>query len=258
MLNRVVPYLFLPVLVLLPWLARSREYRFTALFILPVSIFAFLYHPYIFPRYAKPAPAQANLRVITYNVLYSNFDYDAVAKNIRAYHPDLVALQEATPAMMHALEERLTDEYPYSLHATRNDDGMTAVFSRHPLADAYVLDLEADRLAVIVKVKIKHQLVTFAAIHLRAYGLQWVRPLTNLPQQIVQRTNAQNRQVEILLEEFQRETGPVIIGCDCNSKGPPVPTACWMKASKMLPTMSAGSFPGLNSRVPGRIQICSI
>lgn len=61
-------------------------------------------------------------------------------------------------------------------------------------------------------------MVTFAAVHLRAYGLQWVRPLTSIPQAIVERTNAQNRQVEILLEELQSESGPVVIGCDCNSK----------------------------------------
>jgi vancomycin resistance protein VanJ len=217
MLNRVVPYLFLPVLPFLAWLVGIGEFRPTALLILPVSIFSFLYHSYVLPKFSKSTPSYADLKVMTYNVLFSNLDYDAIAHVILMYHPDLAALQEATPEMMDALEDRLADEYPYSMHATRNDDGMTAVFSRHPLAEGYVLDLGADRLAVIVKAEVKHQMVTFAAIHLRAYGLPWVRPLTSIPREIVERTNAQNRQVEILLEELQDESGPVVIGCDCNS-----------------------------------------
>jgi len=99
-LNRVVPYLFLPVLLFLAWLARKAEYRFTALLVLPLSIFSFLYHPYVLLKYSKSVPSHADLTVMTYNVLYSNLDYDAVANVFLTYHPDLVALQEATPTMM--------------------------------------------------------------------------------------------------------------------------------------------------------------
>lgn len=217
-LNRIVPYLFLPVPVFLVWLVRTGEYKLSALLILPVLIFSFVYHPYLLPKFSKSAPPDADLSVMTYNVLYSNLDYDAVAHIILRYHPDLVALQEATPEMMDALKDRLANEYPYSLHATRNHDGMTAVFSRHPLAEAYILDLGADRLAVIAKAEVKHQTVAFAAVHLRAYGLQWVRPLSGIPRAIVERTHAQNRQVDILLEELQDVSGSVVIGCDCNSQ----------------------------------------
>ena len=217
-LNRIVPYLFLPVILFLAWLVRTGEYKFIAILILPVSIFSFLYHPYVIPKFSKSSSPDVDLSVMTYNVLYNNFDYDAVAHIILRYRPDLVALQEATPEMMDALKDRLANEYPYSMHATRNHDGMTALFSRHPFAEAYVLDLGADRLAVIVKAEVNHQTVVFAAVHLRAYGLQWVRPLSNIPRAIVERTHAQNRQVEILLEELQGVSGPVLIGCDCNSQ----------------------------------------
>jgi endonuclease/exonuclease/phosphatase (EEP) superfamily protein YafD len=217
-LNRIVPYLFLPVLLFLFWLVRFREYKFTALLILPVSIFAFLYHPYIFPKPSKPAISDDALTVMTYNVLYSNLDYDAVANVILTHRPDLVALQEVLPAMMSALQDRLADEYPYSIHGTNHDYGVTAIFSRDPLADEQILDLGEDRRAVIVRTQINKQWVAFASVHLRAYGLQWVRPLTNIPQEIVRTTKAQNHQVELLWEELQDESGPVIIGCDCNTK----------------------------------------
>lgn len=158
------------------------------------------------------------LTVMTYNVLYSNLDYDAVANVILIHRPDMVALQEVLPAMMTALQDRLADEYPYSIHGTNHDYGVTAVFSHYPLAEKQILDLGEDRRAVIVRTQINEQSVAFASVHLRAYGLQWVRPLTNIPQEIVLRTNAQNHQVELLWKELQHEPGYVIIGCDCNSK----------------------------------------
>jgi endonuclease/exonuclease/phosphatase (EEP) superfamily protein YafD len=216
-LNRIVPYLFLPVPLFLMGLARNRHYKLTALFMLPVSMFVFLYHPYVLPRYFKPAIAQSELSVMTYNVLYSNLDYDAVANVILTYHPDLVALQEVVPNMMSALDERLAEEYPYSVHGTNKDYGVTAVYSRHPLLETYVLELSGNHRPVIVKAQVRDQTVIFTAVHLSAYGLQWVK-LPDIPQAIVDRTNAQNQQVELLLRTLQGESGPVIIGCDCNSK----------------------------------------
>lgn len=111
---------------------------------------------------------------MTYNVLYSNTDYDAIANVILTYQPDLVALQEVKVEMMDALKDRLVNDYPYSLMGTENDFGTTAVFSKYPFADSYVLNLQADRPATIVKTNIKGQNITFAAVHLLAYGLQWV------------------------------------------------------------------------------------
>ena len=210
--------MFVPVLLFLAWLVRARKYKFIALLILPVSIFAFLYHPYIVPKLSKPVISSDPLTVMTYNVLYSNLDYDAVANVILSHRPDLVALQEVLPEMMVALQDRLADEYPYSVHGTNHDYGVTAVFSRYPLAKEQILDLGEDRRAVIVRVQIHEQRVAFASVHLRAYGLQWVRPMTNIPQEIFLRTTAQNHQVELLWKELQNEPGYVLIGCDCNSK----------------------------------------
>lgn len=217
-INRVVPYLFLPVILFFPWLLGTRMHRLAAWLILPASIFTFLYHPYMFPRFVEADVSKSDLTVMTYNVLYSNLDYDAVANVIRTHEPDLVALQEVMPEMMVALQDRLAKEYPYSVHGTNNDYGVTAVFSQYPLSDERVIDLGEDRRAVIVNALVDDQTVTFAAVHLRAYGLNWVRPRTAIPREIVNRTNQQNRQVEILSEELLKEPGPVIIGCDCNSK----------------------------------------
>jgi hypothetical protein len=58
-----------------------------------------------------------------------------------------------------------------------------------------VLDLDADRPALIVKTTINNEPVVFVSIHLMAYGLRWVDP-TDIPKAIVEKTKNQNAQVK--------------------------------------------------------------
>jgi vancomycin resistance protein VanJ len=215
-INHFVPYLFVPVLFFFAWAIFSRQFKVIILLPLPILIFGRLYHPYLLPKFTQPVETNSELRVMTYNVLYTNLDYDAVANVILAYQPDLVALQEVAPEMMDALEERLAIDYPYSKRETENTYGTPAIFSRYPLTDAYVLDLQAGRPAVVAKTNVHDKEITFVAVHLLAYGLWWVK-LKDIPVIIVTRTAEQNRQAEILLEEIKNEAGMVIIGCDCNA-----------------------------------------
>lgn len=216
LINRVVPLLFLPALVLLGWIVYSRRIKLMIALLIPILIFAWLYHPYLLPRFANQNNSERTLKVMTYNVLFSNFDYDAVAKVILTHKPDLVALQEVQPEMMSELEKRLSDEYPYSLMGTQNDYGTTAVFSRYPFVESSVLDLQADRPAVVVKVKVNDEEITFVAVHLLAYNLWWTKA-KDIPATVMQRTFNQNRQAELVLERLKEESGTVIVGCDCNS-----------------------------------------
>jgi len=216
LLNRVAVYLFVPALFLIAGVLLTRRMKPSFTLIFPVVIFVLLYHPYFIPRPAKSVDEYAALKVMTYNVLFSNTDYDAIANVVLTHTPDLVALQEVQPAMMSPLKERLKDDYHFVLMGTPNDFGTTAVFSRHPFVDSQVLDLQSDRPAVIVKTVIRDQDVTFAAVHLLAYNLWWTK-LKDIPATVKERTISQNRQAEIVLQEINDDGGIVIIGCDCNS-----------------------------------------
>jgi vancomycin resistance protein VanJ len=219
-LNYVAPYLFTPALPLAGLVAlppgRRRLGQAASVGVIPLFIFQLLYWPYVIPR---PATGNATpvLRVMTYNILYSNADYAAIAAVIRTQNPDLVALQEVQPAAMAALQSRLRVQYPYSLMATPHPYGTTAIFSRHALLDAYTVDLQTDRAATVVKIEIAGQEVTLASAHLLAFGLQWI-PWAEWPAAIQQRVADQNRQASILLARLREEVGPVILACDCNSK----------------------------------------
>ncbi len=215
-INRFALHLFASILVILPLALFSRRRQAIAASLIPPLVFGALYWPYFGPRLARPDQTPS-LQVMTYNVLFSNTDYEAVATVILTYRPDLVALQEVQPEMMDALVERLGETYPYSLMGGEHPYGTTAVFSRHPFLDSYVLDLKADRPAVVVKILADGETVTFISAHLLAYGMQWVS-LAEIPTTINQRVYEQERQAQLLVEEVERLGGPAIVACDCNSK----------------------------------------
>lgn len=215
-INRFALHLFAPVLVILPLALFSRQHQAIAASLIPPLVFGALYWPYFTPRLARPDQTPS-LQVMTYNVLFSNADYEAVAAVILTHQPDLVALQEVQSEMMGALVERLGEAYPYSLMGGEHPYGTTAVFSRYPFLDSYVLDLNADRPAVVVKIPAGGETVTFVSAHLLAYGMQWVT-LAEIPAALTQRVFEQGRQAQLLIEEVERLGGPAIVACDCNSK----------------------------------------
>src|SRR5215212_10196116 len=143
LVNRAVVYVFLliPLLLVFSFLFQQRK---PALFlIIPGIIFFWLYHPYLVPKIPTSISDSSILRIMTYNVLYSNTNYDAMANTIQRHHPDLVALQEVLPETIEQLQKRLQENYPYSLLGVDKDFGTTAVFSRFPFAYSQVLDLQA-------------------------------------------------------------------------------------------------------------------
>ena len=216
LLNRIVVPLFAPAPLATLLALITRQSKAFVVSLIPPFIFGGLFWPYLVPRPA-PVTGQPVLRVMTYNVLYSNSNYDAVANVIRTYQPDLIALQEVQPQMIRQLAEQLGNTYPFVLMGFSHPYGTTAALSRYPVLGSSVLGLEPDRSAVVFDLDVNGARVTFISAHLLAYGLQWVA-LSDIPHTVRQRVTDQNRQASLLLKETQSHTGTVILACDCNSK----------------------------------------
>ena len=215
-LNTIVPCLFLPTLLLLFLFIRIRSFKVVFQLLIPVLVFGTLYFPYLFPRTTN-TNGNPNLSVITYNALFSNTDYDNVAQVIRTYQPDFVTFQEIQPVMMEALKQRLGDVYPYSIMGLEHSFGTTAIFSRHPSSNAYILDLGVGGTAVVWEAQINQKNIKVISAHLLAYDLQGVE-VPDMPKAIMGRTVAQNMQAQLIIDELHKYKGIVILGCDCNSK----------------------------------------
>lgn len=135
----VAPFLFLPLLILVPlavWV-RSRRYRLSVGAL--VLVFAASYGGLFLPRAPISADPDATpLRVMTFNHLYLNRDLEDIKAAILRGDADIVALQELTLEVAEALRRDLRGRYPHmdlrpALEATRTDG--IGLLSRFPLAD---------------------------------------------------------------------------------------------------------------------------
>lgn len=215
LLHHSGPYLFTPIPLVLVWGVWRIKDRIGLIAVIPLVILAALVWPYPAPSVRGPQQGPA-LRVMTFNVLFSNPNPQAVATLIETYKPDLIALQEVQNDMMGALIARLSSEYPYYLMGPPHPYGTTAAFSRYPLTNTLVINLGADRAAVMLQMTIQNQPVTFFSAHLLSYGLLWV-PWREIPATTEKFAMQRERQAQELLRvALQQPDRIVLLGCDCN------------------------------------------
>ena len=218
LINRFSAFLFVPAPLLLLWGIRTRRARWLAVSSVPLAVYGALYWPYAFPRLAVPPAGSTALRVMTFNILYSEHRYDGIARMINAYKPALVALQEVQPEAYAALRAALQAEYPYSRLGAPHPYGTTAVFSRYAIRDSYQIDLGADRPAVALRLSVGDHTITFISAHLFAYNLDY-GAFGKLPRAVYGRIHAQNEQARRLVDEaIHSDDQVVILGCDCNGQ----------------------------------------
>ncbi len=215
-LNQGAMLFMIPVMILLGWAIIYPGRRLWLALLPALLMLGLVLGPYAlpYPAMARPKP---DLRVLTYNVLYSNPHPEAVAAVITSIAPDLVLLQEVQPAMMKALVEQLAPHYPYYKLADEHPYGTTAAFSRWPVLEAHALELQADRQAVLLRVQMPKAPLTLISTHLLAFNIIYT-PLQEWPATIDKRVNDQEMQVRDLLKAASAyPDDALIIGCDCNS-----------------------------------------
>jgi endonuclease/exonuclease/phosphatase (EEP) superfamily protein YafD len=125
---------------------------------------------YILPYYVASSrnhdePSAIHLRLFQANVFKSNKNYDALLDAVVEAHPDIVVLQEITDEWQKPTEALLS-QYPFHLTAPRARGSGMALFSRYPLDEATVLNLDSStHLAIFGKVNINGTVVSILALH---------------------------------------------------------------------------------------------
>lgn len=151
-------YLPLPFALLLAPIARPRKVSF--LLVAPLVFFGWEYGSLFVPQAA--ASEGTPLRVMTWNILYRNWDTDAIAATVYKQAPDILAVQELSPAHVGPLQALLGREYPYSALDPGGPGGL-GLWSRHPIVQSapsdgrrmgcscqqVVLDVGGERVQVI-------------------------------------------------------------------------------------------------------------
>ncbi|HEV7684799.1 MAG TPA: endonuclease/exonuclease/phosphatase family protein [Pyrinomonadaceae bacterium] len=125
---------------------------------------------YILPYYtAAPGnqdrPDAIHLRLLEANVLGSNKNYAALNQAVLEAHADIVILQELTAEWQKQTEDTLS-QYPFRKVAPKPGGSGMALFSRYPLEDATILNLDTStHIAMLGKVNIDGTMVSILALH---------------------------------------------------------------------------------------------
>lgn len=129
-----LPYLFLPLLALLPLAVLSRSTRAGVVLGVPCLLFVLLYGGLFLPKLAGASHHSGRtLTVMSYNVTMGQPGVDQILSIIESENPDVIGLQELSPEVAEALSE-LDDRYPYqSLYPRPTCCAGSGVVSRFPI-----------------------------------------------------------------------------------------------------------------------------
>jgi endonuclease/exonuclease/phosphatase (EEP) superfamily protein YafD len=218
--NAAAPYLFMPVL---PLLLIGTVFRLLDLMapIAPVLlIFISLYGQQFMPgRLAEVVRGEQDLIVMTFNIWGGSRTPETAAVIADNGFPDVVAIQELTPAMVRLLDETLGDAYPYRALDVREQELGLGIFSRHPLMALNTSHL-ADPAWRVQAVKVWRGDTSFVLYNVHLHGIRilpyWQEDL-DLAEE-VRRNRVQRLTVAYkLLDDLAGRVEPVIVAGDFNS-----------------------------------------
>ncbi len=102
-----------------------------------VALNAWFIVPWYLPTDA-PDPSDGDVRLLHANVLSSNQDSERLLALVEDVDPDLLVLQEFTPAWLDAVEP-IASSYPYRVVEPRDDMFGIALYSKYPLDSTTVI-----------------------------------------------------------------------------------------------------------------------
>lgn len=171
MMNAAGILWFLPLLVLLPLalLLRSRQASVMGGLLLLAALW--LFGGDFTPALARAAPAGPQVRVLSFNTLIANQNFDQTLALIAETQPDLIAIQELSPEMAATISDAFGAQYPYQLLSPWPDPRGIGIWSRYPFIQQDQLELELwEGWAQVVLVEVEGTPLYFVNTHLWPIG----------------------------------------------------------------------------------------
>lgn len=152
----------------------------------------------------QPPAGQPTWRLMSFNVLASNTQYEAVIEEIRRHDPDVLVVLELSEAWATALEA-LSGEYAWSVVEPRWHGYGIGVYSRRPIVESTIRQLTptgTDNPAIDARIDLGGVPVQVFAAHFSSPGIQL-------------RLRLRNEQMHEVIEFIDRE-GPALLAGDLN------------------------------------------
>jgi endonuclease/exonuclease/phosphatase (EEP) superfamily protein YafD len=183
-LNALTPVLFLPAWPVAIVAGALRRWTLLAAATVVVLAHVGLELPELRAAESLPAGVRSapHFRVFDANVLASNRDTAAFAAEVRRQRPDLLALQEATPAFLAGLDATgVLADLPYRITASRDDPFAALVASRWPLIEDDIVSSHGRPILIRATVEIEGHAVRLFAAHtvapIAGARVEWIEDL---------------------------------------------------------------------------------
>lgn len=213
-------YLPLPFLVLFALFARPR--LAALLLAVPLLCFGWEYGPQFLPRPLPSITSGRSLRVMSWNVLFSNNDVASVSQTILDQQADVVGVQELGYWQASKLEQLLAKRYPYRVLHPGGAGGL-GVWSRYPIVQAdetkpWGVGCSCQRMLLDVQ----GQRIQLINAHPQApqYKLRYWKPVRWIPFLLIPRSfNAAEQDVPIhtIVGNVQSRSAPMLVIGDFNT-----------------------------------------
>lgn len=133
LLTTLLHGVLLPAIILLPLLLWSRRWLMAGLLGLNVVAFGGAFGHLFLPQ-THASSDSATLRVMTYNVAHSLTPPETLVTALRTSGADIIALQELVQPQARAIEQNLSDLYPYQALYGYGIPGK-GLLSRYPILE---------------------------------------------------------------------------------------------------------------------------
>jgi vancomycin resistance protein VanJ len=141
LLNTFAIYLFVALPLLLLASLWRRRWALVFGLAIPTTAFLALFGTLLLPKPNTLQIHDATITAMTFNVLTSNKDTDALVNAIRVAQPDILGMQELTSRKRAALRTAFSNELPYHTFDSPTSFGNVGLMTRFPIETARPITL---------------------------------------------------------------------------------------------------------------------
>jgi endonuclease/exonuclease/phosphatase (EEP) superfamily protein YafD len=215
LLNTFAIYLFVPLPLLLLAGLWQRRWALICGLAVPTAAFFILFGTLVLPKPASFQTHDATITVMTFNVLTSNKDTDALVDSIRAAQPDILGMQELTNGKRAALRTGLGDQLPHHTFDGTTSFGNVGLMTRFPIEALRPISLPTAQPALYARLRVNGQRVHIFVAHLTPNHL-FKNPTIDLATAASDAFARRAAEVAFLREELRGLNEPALLLCDCN------------------------------------------
>ncbi|MBF2067197.1 MAG: endonuclease/exonuclease/phosphatase family protein [Calothrix sp. C42_A2020_038] len=211
-INTLALYLFVPLLLLLPLALLWRRWKAFLGLCFPLGVFIALYSPFFLPHSVTVSPIEKTFTAMSFNMLFSNTDYDAIANVIETSTPDIIGIQEVPPNGDAVWIKRFSSDYPNFAFRPVEDGHNVGIMSRFPIESVTMLPNSPMRRALSAAIRVD----TDKRLQVIVSHLTPNYPIEKLIQLASEWFARRANEVNYIRSLVKQRSVPTIMLCDCN------------------------------------------